>query len=252
MDPAAVKELQRLYAKKLQKEAVRPAKRRKVEEVEELHVPDESDDISEAASSSSFADFEEEETDEVEEVVFHETDTKDVQTDNAGFKAFMSGKVPKVGPTQLPTRTEDDEERDALKKDIELQKLLRESHLLADQGTGSLSATGKTRHKAVAMHLIHNGAKPPPPEKMSMTMRCGIKQKQGKQLAKKEKEEKEAGIVTAKKATVQKKKKSNKLLHELNLGKYKHGKLSITRSEINRIQKPTKKGKKKGFSAMGL
>ncbi|CAA93306.1 rRNA processing protein Faf1 [Schizosaccharomyces pombe] len=96
----------------------------------------------------------------------------------------------------------DDDEVENLKNDLELQKLLRESHLLheATSRTGQvqLVAEGKIRHKVVQQHIAQLGGKKET-EKMPMAARRGMKKKQ-KHIEKViENEARESGTVLAKK-----------------------------------------------------
>lgn len=274
MDPAAIDELKRLYAKKHEKETVRSSKRRKVEvfEIQERHRKQRSQ-IPVRSPQSAESDFEHfpagditsipkmtnREPDSVEVVSFDERATNQVGTvASQGYKSFMSGKVPKTGPpltVNAIKETEDGSDQedaaDDLKKDKELQKLLRESHLLHAQGGDSLETTGKVRHKAISEQLVSFGAAKQKQRKMPIGMRKGIEAAATKREVATERYHKDNSIVTARKSTPVVKTKSNKTLHELNLGKYKNGKLSISRKEIDRVNGPrggSAKGKRKrGF-----
>ncbi|CCG81470.1 Predicted protein [Taphrina deformans PYCC 5710] len=284
MDPAAVEELQRLYARKTAQAEDRPKKKRRISNpnvqdtsvpiVMENHANDVSIDSSDIDDSydDTFDGFSNElslpnsndsKIDVVEVVTFDGSAANPVgDSSTAGYKSFMSGKVPKTGGVaslvQKSRRsTEDDDsgsESDAaddLKKDKELQRLLRESHLLQAQGNGSLETEGRIRHKATAAQLIANGASKPKQRKMPIGMRKGIEAAANKREGAADKYNRDNGIVTARKAAPVVQKRSNKTLHELNLGKYKNGKLSISRKEIDRVNGPrggSAKGKKKrGF-----
>lgn len=296
MDPAAVEELHRLYRKKLAKDEGRPAKRRKLQR-------DDSNDSGDSSSSDSGADqgarelsspgedsedsfehFGDEEalpdsTSTSNEVQIISFDERNLGLSEAGavrgYKSFMSGKIPKLGLVPVTSSkksngnaSDDEDSEDDLRKDKELQRLLRESHLLHEQCGTSLETQGKIRQKAIAQQLISNGAAAPAARKMPIGMRKGIQAAARKREAAQDKYKRDAGIVGARKSsstsatassvfsTQQKhNKKQNKTLHELNLGKYKNGKLSITRKEIDRINATDRKagggrggkGKNRGF-----
>lgn len=297
MDPAAVKELQRLYRKKLAKDDGRPAKKRKMQQNDAV---DSDDSINSTAnqvaqkiqtadegSEDSFEHFGDEEalpdttstSNKVEVISFDERNLSLPEAGAVrGYKSFMSGKVPKLGSVpvtgsekstpQSGDASDDEDSEDDLRKDKELQRLLRESHLLHEQGGTSLETQGKIRQKAISQQLISNGAAAPAARKMPIGMRKGIQAAAKKREAAQDKYERDAGIVGARKtssasisassafSTHHKPKKQNKTLHELNLGKYKNGKLSITRKEIDRVNATDRKpggggrggkGKKRGF-----
>lgn len=277
MDPEAIADLQRLYAKKHKSDSGISSKRRRIEpravkidggSKESSPGPDLPDvESASVASEDSFAEFEDEgdlplssrTSDEVVEVISFDEGLINVPRVGAvqGYKSFMSGKVPKPGAANVkkvalhpeegeaPSDSEDD-----LKKDKELQKLLRESHLLHEQGGDSLETTGKIRQKAIKNQLILNGASKEKQRKMPIGMRKGIEAAATRREGAADKYNKDNGIITARKVVPIVKKKNNKTLHELNVGKYKNGKLTISRREIDRINGPktSSKGKKKrGF-----
>lgn len=272
MDPAAIQELQRLYAKKYRSSETKPSKRQKVADSANSISESDHDGIStldgRSAPEVAHLGSEEEQASEesdlrsslpAEIIVF---DQSSIIAPRAGavqgYKSFMSGKVPKTGQSIAKTaerskRSADDSSEDSeddLKKDKELQRLLRDSHLLKEQGGDTLETTGKTRHKAIAAQLVSNGASRQKQRKMPIGMRKGIEAAGAKKVEATEKFNRENGIVTARKAAPVIKKKSNKTLHELNVGKYKNGKLTITRREIDRINGPkqsTKGKKRRGF-----
>jgi hypothetical protein len=93
-------------------------------------------------------------------------------TSKAELRAFMSNRPPAstTVPSKAPTVTKKQSEGDLtestnLKNDLALQKLLRESHLLAASASSSgtstptLSTTGIARHKSTDLHLQSLGAK---------------------------------------------------------------------------------------------
>lgn len=279
MDPAAIQELQRLYSKKYAVVTERPSKRRRLQ-TSVRSVTSSDEDKSASSLEDSMNEIVQETTEErpqdldinggllrkshdapdlVEVVSFDERTIVDPESGAVkGYKSFMSGKVPRTGQSIRPQNSKLDKDvdessedsEDDLRKDKELQKLLRESHLLHAQGGNSLETTGKTRHKAIAAQLLSNGGPKEKQRKMPIGMRKGIEAAGAKRLEATEKYNRENGIVTARKNATVIKKKSNKTLHELNVGKYKNGKLTISRREIDRIngpKQPAKGKKKRGF-----
>lgn len=170
-------------------------------------------------------------------------------------KLMKSGKAQSIDSIPQSTGKVDDSPDD-IKKDIALQRLLEESHILASHGERHSGAeltmrtidydnpTGKSRVRALdsrfknlaSVNGAHNGMKPRL-EKMPMSMRKGmIKSREGK-VSKYEREAKEAGVVLSK---VQKGK-----LRDLNAGRG-------STSSVDRLGDGTKKGSSNKLRDRGL
>ena len=245
MDPAAIRELQRLYNKKYKQTESRTKRRRLSDDVESQH------SVEQVVDDASFAEFpgESEQSDEVETIAFDERQVSESGASaKEGYRAFMTGKIPRDATTSSKTSKSAEDSEDNLKNDKDLQRLLRDSHLLAEQGGTSLETSGKIRQKAISQQLISNGASAPKAQKMPLSMRKGIEAAAKNREAAREKYTRESGIVTARPTNTKVAKKRNKTLHELNVGSYKKGQLRVTRAEINRINGPApRKGKQRSF-----
>ncbi|KAI0999723.1 hypothetical protein K3495_g8474 [Podosphaera aphanis] len=166
----------------------------------------------------------------------------------AEFKAFMSSKPPQTVPSNIsiPKQAEDESgatEAANLKKDLALQRLLAESHLL--DSAQDLVIQGKNRHVATDLRIQALGSKYSilKQAKMPMSHRKGINTKLAERESKRRKEAKENGIVLEK-AT-----KGNKKSPEIKrdrgfgapiVGKFSRGKLQLSKKDISEIEGPRK------------
>ncbi|ODQ65514.1 hypothetical protein NADFUDRAFT_50796 [Nadsonia fulvescens var. elongata DSM 6958] len=133
----------------------------------------------------------------------------------ADRKLFMSNKAPLLEAVPLEcnrrsrnTKTAPDDEIN-LEHDIALQRLIKESHILAEHGNDpsssgfsgvdlSLQPMGKTRLKILESRIENLGAKSLKGDKMPMSVRKGIDAKNTDRRTKYEKHAKEAGIILSK------------------------------------------------------
>jgi hypothetical protein len=151
---------------------------------------------------------------------------------------------------KAPTTTEDDlDEADNLKKDLALQRLLAESHLLDSSSNTSIS--GANRHKATDLRLQSLGAKTSilKQEKMPLSHRKGILAKQSEREEKRRREARENGIVLEKvKAStkVHKEGKRDRGIGGPGVGKFSGGTLRLRKRDIIDIEGP-----RKAFSSNG-
>ncbi|EPX71534.1 rRNA processing protein Faf1 [Schizosaccharomyces octosporus yFS286] len=127
-----------------------------------------------------------------------------------------------------------DNEAENLKNDVELQKLLRESHLLHEvssrTGETNLVAQGKVRQKAIQQHIKELGGKEKE-QKMPMIARKGMAQKRKHIDGIIQKEARESGTVLAKKAKQPKKQKKGFVPGTFSLpGKFVGGTLRLPKS----------------------
>jgi hypothetical protein len=217
--------------------------------------------------------LEEEETDwsgisddanEVEIVEYAETKREQDEDEIAAMKAFMSSKPPSStttasNPISTKSKKHDDDadHTDAtnLKNDLALQKLLRESHLLAASGGSALTTTGVARHKSTDLHLQSLGAKGSifTQKNMPMAQRKHMVQKARETEAKRRLEAKEAGIIleTEKRESKGKEKMRERGVGGPSIGKFKGGTLSLSKKDVRSITggggrggKGAKRGKK--------
>ncbi|EME82472.1 uncharacterized protein MYCFIDRAFT_138302 [Pseudocercospora fijiensis CIRAD86] len=119
-----------------------------------------------------------------------------------GKKSYMAKRPVKSTTKAAKPGTEDDGSEVAnLKKDVALQRLLKESHLLDPSSfRSSTGPEGKDRIKALDMRLQDLGAKTSAiqQEKMPMSMRKGISGKAASREASRRKEAAENGIILEK------------------------------------------------------
>lgn len=144
----------------------------------------------------------------------------------------------------LPTPEEDDTSEAAnVKKDLELQRFLKESHLLESATDHSFS--GKNRHKATDLRLQALGSKTSilKQEKMPMSHRRGIVAKQNEREEKRRKEAKENGIILEKAKMGVKKGSEGKRDRGVGapgVGKFLGGTLKLSKKDIFDIEGPRK------------
>ena len=135
-----------------------------------------------------------------------------------------------------------------LKKDLALQRLLKESHLLESQSP--LSVSGQNRHKALDLRLRDLGSKSSiyTQQKMPLAQRKGIIAKAAQKDESRRREAKENGIILEK--AVKGKKKTEARRHRgigaPSVGKFQGGMLKLSRKDVAEIVGPKKKAKRKG------
>jgi hypothetical protein len=187
-------------------------------------------------------------------------------TSKAEMRAFMSSKPPKTIPTSSKSLTVKKEPEDTelnestnLKNDLDLQKLLRESHLLSASVTSSgtakttLSATGIARHKSTDLHLQSLGAKASvfAQKKMPMAQRKHESQKARLSEEKRRAEAKESGIILerptmGRKGGIQKRERGERGVGLPGVGKFKGATLSLSKKDVRSITGGPGKAKGKG------
>lgn len=137
-----------------------------------------------------------------------------------------------------------------LKKDLALQRLLKESHLLDPKSSSTLS--GSNRHKALDLRLQGLGSKSSilTQEKMPLSHRKGIVAKAREREDYRRREAKENGIIlekvvngTMKKTTIR-----QRGIGGPSVGKFQGGTLKLSKKDVADIVGPKKtlKGKKGG------
>lgn len=160
----------------------------------------------------------------------------------------------------VSTVEDDVSEAANLKKDLALQRLLAESHLLdsADDPT----STGKNRHKATDLRLQALGAKVSILEqaKMPMSHRKGITAKRNEKESKRRKEALENGIILERARATStraedklKNAKRDRGIGAPGVGKFRGGTLSLSKGDIRDIQGPKRGGRggKRGRGGRG-
>ncbi|KAJ5689599.1 hypothetical protein N7462_003991 [Penicillium macrosclerotiorum] len=191
----------------------------------------------------------------VVEVVEHQDtrlEPKDMMNKQAR-KAFMTAKPPSSieKPTKQITKSskkndsDDDNDVDNLKHDLDLQRLLRESHLL--DSASDLAPTGKNRLKALDLRMQSLGAKDSLYKQKNMpdSHRRGIKEKAALKDEKRRREAKENGIILERPSKVS---KSNTGRRERgvggsSIGKFSGGTLNLSKQDLHSMQKSISRGR---------
>lgn len=185
------------------------------------------------------------ESDEGPVVVKHVESGFKVEASKQDKKLFLSSKAPiqeaKPEPKRRQNASEPDEdERQNLDNDLALQRLIKESHILADAGLSgvdiSTGVIGKARHKTLDSRLDDLGLKKKKEGQMPMKMRQALSAHQQKRKDRHVAQAKEAGIILARSATAKEsKKKPAKRERGLKINSVgretKHG-IIISKSEI--------------------
>jgi hypothetical protein len=141
-----------------------------------------------------------------------------------------------------------------LKKDLALQRLLAESHLLESSSNTDLS--GVNRLKATDLRLQSLGAKTSilRQEKMPMSHRRGMISKQSEREEKRRREARENGIILEKikRGTIgQKEAKRDRGIGGPGVGKFSGGTLRLSKKDIFDIEGPKKKFSSRGGRGRG-
>ena len=136
-----------------------------------------------------------------------------------------------------------------LKKDLALQRLLKESHLLDPQS--SSSPYGQNRHKSIDLRLQELGTKLSlyHQRNMPMSQRKGIAAKASGREESRRKEAKENGVILEKVTKGRKDTIDNKRQRGIgapSVGRFKGGMLTLSKRDVIEIQgrKKTSKGKR--------
>ncbi|CAN6674720.1 hypothetical protein TRVA0_062S00364 [Trichomonascus vanleenenianus] len=190
--------------------------------------------------------------DEPQVVRFEDTSTAVPLVSKREKKLFVRSSAPKKEPTEeKPSRKGkvSKEEQEDIKNDLALQRLISESHILAEanQHSGAdisldFDPIGKSRLKALDTRLKSLGAKQEKSQSMPMNMAKGIKQAQKTKQEKYTKHAREAGIILAKvsKDTSKKTKKRDRGLKIASVGRNTRHGLIISQQEIARVTKKRK------------
>lgn len=192
--------------------------------------------------------------DDVEVIDYTNTQLGRDDTSKAEMKAFMSSKPPSstvAHKKSLTVKKSPDDadlaESNNLRNDLDLQKLLRESHLLSASSlaasTPTLSATGIARHKSTDLHLQSLGAKGSvfSQKKMPMAQRKHMIQKARLTDEKRRADAKEAGIILER-PTMNKMpdkrdetRKRDKAVGLPSVGRFRGGTLSLSKKDVRSI-----------------
>jgi hypothetical protein len=136
----------------------------------------------------------------------------------------------------------DDSETINLKQDLDLRRLLRESHLLEQAKTSA--HPGSHRHKATELRLQSLGSRFSllSQEKMPISHRKGIAAKTEAMEARRRKDAQENGTILEKamKPSSQAKGRRDRGIDAPSLGRFRGGTLKLSRNDIAGIQGPKK------------
>ena len=170
-------------------------------------------------------------------------------------QTYQSSKLPSDRPTSTTRRKQnepldlEDIASDAanLKKDLALQRLLKESHLLEPQS--ALSVIGRNRHKAVDMRLQDLGAKTSVyrQQKMPMAHRKGIAAKSIEKEKVRRREAQETGTILERPLKVRTgcETRRQRSICAPAVGKFQRGMLRLSNKDVAQIQGPNKTTKKR-------
>ena len=169
-------------------------------------------------------------------------------TDSACQTAKPPSSVQKVDPItkqkqQNPDDLNDPTDAANLKKDLALQRLLKESHLLDQES--SLSHFGRNRHKALDLRIQDMGSKSSifKQDKMPLVQRKGILAKAAKKEENRRRAAQENGIILEKAAMSKAKEGSMRQrgVGAPSVGKFQGGMLKLSKKDIADIRGPKKK-----------
>ncbi|RMZ89515.1 hypothetical protein DV736_g3256, partial [Chaetothyriales sp. CBS 134916] len=177
---------------------------------------------------------------------FSESELPAVGPRSADFKSFMSPKIPrevKADKTKVAAGDDaEDEESETLnlKHDLDLQRLLKESHLL-DRANASRNP-GVQRHKATDLRLQSVGSQDSifQQTKMPIAHRKGIRAKVTSRESRRRKEAQESGIVleTASRSSKSLNAKRDRGVDVPAVGRFRAGTLKLSKQDVASIQGP--------------
>lgn len=196
-----------------------------------------------------------------------EDDAHDEFTEREAKRAFMSSRPPSAGRNSTARSKGNDDDEDAqtaqdhLKKDLELSRLIQESHLLSKNSAAAQQPAKQDyqgRLKTTESRLAALGAKDTVLKQRNVpnTIRYGIKNKEREREQKRRKEAQENGIVLekaqAKKRGNTMEKKRERSVGNPGVGKFKGGTLTLGKRDLSKLTTPKsalmkgRKGRKGG------
>ncbi|KAL8734837.1 MAG: hypothetical protein Q9166_001189 [cf. Caloplaca sp. 2 TL-2023] len=172
------------------------------------------------------------------------------------LKLFMSAKPPLgdiEGPSsitakEIESQVSEEAATDAanLKKDLALQRLLQESHLLDPRS--SLAPSGQNRHKALDVRQQALGSKSSifTQQKMPLAQRKGITAKAAEREDKRRREAKESGIILEKATKLTKRDpKRERGVGAPSVGRFSRGTLTLSKRDVIKIVGTPKRSKRR-------
>ena len=160
-----------------------------------------------------------------------------------------SRPISTVKRKQLESDDRDEAVTDAanLRKDLALQRLLKESHLLDPQF--SLTHSGLNRHKALDLRLQDMGSKSSifSQQKMPLAQRKGILTKAAEREGNRRREAQENGIILEKavKGKLKPDKKRQRGIGLPSVGKFQGGMLKLSKKDVSNIEGPRRGPRRK-------
>ena len=191
----------------------------------------------------------------VQVVVHSKPDDGDAKASrSAEFRSFMSSKVPKdVMPQTSAAMSGEAAEEDLsetlnLKHDLDLQRLLKESHLL--QKAKSSQSLEDHRHRATDSRIQSLGSKASLFQQASMPLshRKGISAKAASRDASRRDEARETGIILEKAVRSPKgpSTRRDRGVDVPSVGRFRDGALRLSQKDVSSIQGQTSAGRKRG------
>lgn len=209
----------------------------------EVVIHDNLDQSYDSGDESEWDGFSDEEA-AVQVVEHTETQAQLTKMTQAELKYFMSSKPPQGGPTTPISKSIINDQTDLseaanLKKDIALQRLLSESHLIDSIQNSTIS--GKNRHKATDLRLRALGSKFSilNQKNMPLSHRKGIVAKKRDRESKRKNEARENGIILEKATSGGKKffgKRRDRGIGAPTIGIFSRGTLRLSEKDINNVE----------------
>ncbi|KAL8968408.1 MAG: hypothetical protein Q9183_002476 [Haloplaca sp. 2 TL-2023] len=208
------------------------------------------------ASSTEWSGLSEDEENSAIVVDYQKLPSTNLDVSREDMKNFMSSKPPSH-PDRPPTRAKrkelepvdtDEAATDAanLQKDLALQRLLKESHLL--DPASSAAPSGQNRHKASDLRQQALGSKSSVflQKNMPMAQRKGIVAKTAEKADKRRTDAKENGVILEKAVTTKRKEPQRQRgIGGPSVGKFSHGMLTLSKKDVANIVGPKKRMKRR-------
>ncbi|KAL9060769.1 MAG: hypothetical protein Q9162_000473 [Coniocarpon cinnabarinum] len=182
----------------------------------------------------------------------YNTDTQDEITQRTAKRAFMTSKPPtstsRTPNKSLPIDPNEDAQtaHEHLKNDLELSRLIQESHLLSQQPGITFQSSKPNLHsrlKTTESRLASLGARDSVLKQRNVpaVIRNGIKNKGREREDKRRREARENGIVLEKAATERKERDERRRERSVgnpSVGKFKGGMLTVGKRDLGRLTTP--------------
>lgn len=188
------------------------------------------------------------------QIIDHSAPLRYERASRADHKAFMSARPPSrptttttssTSHTSKPDAADAEDEAANARHDADLQKLLRESHLLsssASSGPSSMRTSSSTRHAAMDLHLQSLGASASTglkyQAKMPMGMRRGIERARVEGESRRREEARQLGVVLERevKKGSGKEKRRDRGIGAPSVGTFRGGTLRLSGRDVRSIR----------------